>query len=204
MSLPSPCALDRTIAARDEVAATFIITPRPGFADRWLWIVYAGLGVGTLLVQLAALANGSWPAAVGAGLIACAVIAGINFRRLAQERRREEIAVTTSEVIIRRVAFCRPVREARMRLTGITLTQWEDRSGRILRLRLTAAKTHTEIGRELAPDERTSFAGALTRALRAAGAPITIDQIRPDALLSRSALGRNPQPQQPSSGEKHQ
>lgn len=186
MSLQSQRAIVRAPLPRTEAAPSFVVTPQLNFSDGTLWITYAGLGFGAAIIQAIALLNGLWPVALFVGLDACALIAGLHVYRLSRARRREEITVTTGEVVVRRFAFRKAVREVRVPLAEAGLTRCEDRDSGCRQLRLTSSHGDLEIGRDLSAKERAGFATALAQSLRRSGAAIpitvTVQQPQPNRL----------------------
>lgn len=190
MSLQSQRATARARVPRPEAGLVFVVTPQLNFSDGTLWITYAGLGLGAVMIQAIALVNGLWPISLFVGLDACALIAGLHVYRLSREQRREEITVTPGEVVVRRFAFRRPVREVRVPLAEAGLTRCEDRDNGCRQLRLTSRQGEMEIGRDLSAQERAGFATALAQALRQSGAAIAVTVHQPQPNRRWRALRR--------------
>jgi len=184
MSLQSRRATARAPLPRTEAAPVFVVTPQLNFSDGTLWITYAALGLSTVMIQVIALINGLWPVSFFVGLDACALIVGLHVYRLSREQRREEITIAPEEILVRRFAFRRSMREVRVPLAGLGLARWEDRGNGCRQLRLTSSHGDMEIGRDLSPDERAGFATALAHALRQSGDPIpvTVHHPQPNRL----------------------
>jgi uncharacterized membrane protein len=168
-------AVDRAIAAYDETASLFIVTPHRSFNERGLWIFHATLCGIALLGQIIFLAIGLWPISIFLGLDALALIFAVHIHSQCRKHRREEIMVTATEVVIRRFAFRSPMREERLQSPGLRLTRCEDPEHGCQKLLLNSWRTETEIARDLSPAERGAFAVALTQALRATGIAVAID-----------------------------
>lgn len=190
MPSQTACAWERADAACDGEKSVFVVTPQRCGTARGLWLFHATLCVGLLFAAIVTLAMGLWPLAVFFGLDALVLIGALQIHRLSQQRRREEIAVTPAEVVVRRFAFCGPTREMRMRALGLGLTRHEDPNYGCLQLMLNSWRRETEIGRGLSPAERSCFADALTQALKAADIPVAVDVRPPRSPLSARAARR--------------
>ncbi len=168
MSLQSACAT----TPRD--ASHFVVTPRRSGCDRGLLLFHYALIAAVLLVQLVVLPNWMWPVTGLAAVCAGALTIAMHVHKLSRARRREEVSVDASEIVIRRFTLLRPVRETRVGLDGLALTQCEDPMLGCTQLLLNSRGTEIEVGQDLSPGERSEFAAVLTRALRAMGIPVAV------------------------------
>ncbi len=135
---------------------------RAGFLALMTFITAVSFAAG-----MAFLLMGAWPVfgLFGLDLLALYWAFRINFRRA---RASEEIRVTQSELRVRRISYRGHVAEFVLNPLWVRLDQEKHAEYGIEKLYLVSKGRHLAIASFLGPDEKASFAKALTVALQAA------------------------------------
>jgi uncharacterized membrane protein len=144
-----------------------LLTPHRSLNRTGFLVLMALLSLVSFGAGLAFLLMGAWPVFGFFGLDALMIYWAfkINFRRA---RASEEISVTLSELRVRRVSHRGHVVEWVLNPLWVRLDQQVDEEFGIQRLYLVSRGRHVSIGSFLGPEEKASFAKALTAALQAA------------------------------------
>jgi len=135
---------------------------RTGFLAVMAFVTFVSFAAG-----IAFLLMGAWPVLGVFGLDVLAIYWAfrVNFRRA---RASEEILVTPSELRVRRISHRGHVVEFVLNPLWVRLDQISHAEYGIEKLYLVSRGRHLSIGSFLGPDEKASFAKALTAALQAA------------------------------------
>ena len=135
---------------------------RTGFLAVMAFVTFVSFAAG-----IAFLLMGAWPVLGVFGLDVLAIYWAfrVNFRRA---RASEEILVTPSELRVRRISHRGHVVEFVLNPLWVRLDQISHAEYGIDKLYLVSRGRHLSIGSFLGPDEKASFAKALTAALQAA------------------------------------
>jgi len=135
---------------------------RTGFVAVMAFVTFVSFVAG-----LAFLLMGAWPVLGVFGLDVLAIYWAfrVNFRRA---KASEEILVTPSELRVRRISHRGHVVEFVLNPLWVRLDQISHAEYGIEKLYLVSKGRHFSIGSFLGPDEKASFAKALTAALQAA------------------------------------
>jgi uncharacterized membrane protein len=135
---------------------------RTGFVAVMAFVTFVSFVAG-----LAFLMMGAWPVLGVFGLDVLAIYWAfrVNFRRA---KASEEILVTLSELRVRRISHRGHVVEFVLNPLWVRLDQISHAEYGIEKLYLVSKGRHLSIGSFLGPDEKASFAKALTAALQAA------------------------------------
>ena len=135
---------------------------RTGFLAVMAFVTFVSFAAG-----IAFLLMGAWPVLGVFGLDVLAIYWAfrVNFRRA---RASEEILVTSSELRVRRISHRGHVVEFVLNPLWVRLDQISHAEYGIEKLYLVSRGRHLSIGSFLGPDEKASFAKALTAALQAA------------------------------------
>ena len=157
---------DFDLDAQPEIFSA-LLTPhrslnRTGFVAVMAFVTFVSFVAG-----LAFLLMGAWPVLGVFGLDVLAIYWAfrVNFRRA---KASEEILVTPSELRLRRISHRGHVVEFVLNPLWVRLDQISHAEYGIEKLYLVSKGRHLAIGSFLGPDEKASFAKALTAALQAA------------------------------------
>ncbi len=144
-----------------------LLTPHRSLNRTGFLVLMALLSLVSFGAGLAFLLMGAWPVFGFFGIDALMIYWAfrINFRRA---RASEEISVTLSELRVRRVSHRGHVVEWVLNPLWVRLDQQADEEFGIQRLYLVSRGRHVSVGSFLGPQEKASFAKALTAALQAA------------------------------------
>jgi uncharacterized membrane protein len=144
-----------------------LLTPHRSLNDTGFVVVMAFIGLISFAAGLAFLLMGAWPVLGFFGLDVLAIwwAFRINFRRA---KASEEIRITPSELRLRRVSHRGQVVEFVLNPLWVRLDQVAHEEYGIEKLYLVSKGRHVAIASFLGPDEKASFAKALTTALQAA------------------------------------
>ena len=144
-----------------------LLTPHRSLNRTGFVVVMAFVTLVSFVAGLAFLLMGAWPVFGVFGLDVLAIFWAfrVNFRRA---KASEEILVTPSELRVRRISHRGDVVEFVLNPLWVRLDQISHTEYGIEKLYLVSKGRHVAIGSFLGPDEKASFAKALTVALRAA------------------------------------
>jgi uncharacterized membrane protein len=144
-----------------------LLTPHRSLSRTGFVVVMAFVTFVSFVAGLAFLLMGAWPVFGVFGLDVLAIFWAfrVNFRRA---KASEEILVTPSELRVRRISHRGDVVEFVLNPLWVRLDQISHAEYGIEKLYLVSKGRHVAIGSFLGPDEKASFAKALTVALQAA------------------------------------
>ena len=144
-----------------------LLTPHRSLNRTGFVVVMAFVTLVSFVAGLAFLLMGAWPVFGVFGLDVLAIFWAfrVNFRRA---KASEEILVTPSELRVRRISHRGDVVEFVLNPLWVRLDQISHTEYGIEKLYLVSKGRHVAIGSFLGPDEKASFAKALTVALQAA------------------------------------
>jgi uncharacterized membrane protein len=144
-----------------------LLTPHRSLNRTGFLVLMTFLSVVSFAAGLAFLLMGAWPVLGFFGLDVVAIYWAfrVNFRRA---KATEEIRVTASELRVRRVSHRGHVVEWVLNPLWVQLDQKTHAEFGIEKLYLVSKGRRVSIGSFLGPDEKASFAKALTAALQAA------------------------------------
>jgi len=144
-----------------------LLTPHRSLNRTGFLVVMAFVTFVSFVAGLAFLLMGAWPVLGVFGLDVLAIYWAfrVNFRRA---KASEEILVTPSELRVRRISHRGHVVEFVLNPLWVRLDQISHAEYGIEKLYLVSKGRHFSIGSFLGPDEKASFAKALTAALQAA------------------------------------
>jgi len=144
-----------------------LLTPHRSLNRAGFLAVMAFVTFVSFVAGIAFLLMGAWPVLGVFGLDVLAIYWAfrVNFRRA---RASEEILVTSSELRVRRISHRGHVVEFVLNPLWVRLDQISHAEYGIEKLYLVSRGRHLSIGSFLGPDEKASFAKALTAALQAA------------------------------------
>jgi uncharacterized membrane protein len=144
-----------------------LLTPHRSLNRTGFLVVMAFVTFVSFAAGLAFLLMGAWPVLAVFGLDVLAIYWAfrVNFRRA---RASEEISVTPSELRVRRISHRGHVVEFVLNPLWVRLDQISHAEYGIEKLYLVSRGRYVSIGSFLGPDEKASFAKALTAALQAA------------------------------------
>jgi uncharacterized membrane protein len=144
-----------------------LLTPHRSLNRTGFVVVMAFVTFVSFVAGLAFLLMGAWPVFGVFGLDVLAIFWAfrVNFRRA---KASEEILVTPSELRVRRISHRGDVVEFVLNPLWVRLDQISHTEYGIEKLYLVSKGRHVAIGSFLGPDEKASFAKALTVALQAA------------------------------------
>jgi len=144
-----------------------LLTPHRSLNRAGFLAVMAFVTFVSFVAGIAFLLMGAWPVLGVFGLDVLAIYWAfrVNFRRA---RASEEILVTPSELRVRRISHRGHVVEFVLNPLWVRLDQISHAEYGIEKLYLVSRGRHLSIGSFLGPDEKASFAKALTAALQAA------------------------------------
>jgi uncharacterized membrane protein len=142
-----------------------LLTPHRSLNHTGFWVLMGLLTAISFAVSLSFLLMGAWPVTgfFGLDLLAVYWAFKINFGRAAA---REEISVTPSELRVRRVSHRGQVAEWVLNPLWVRLDHKTDAEFGIEKLYLVSGGSRLAIANFLAPNEKASFANALTQALQ--------------------------------------
>ena len=144
-----------------------LLTPHRSLNRTGFLVVMAFVTLVSFAAGLAFLLMGAWPVfgVFGLDVIAIYWAFRVNFRRA---KASEEIWVTPSELRVRRISHRGQVVEFVLNPLWVRLDQISHAEYGIEKLYLVSRGRYVSIGSFLGPDEKASFAKALTAALHAA------------------------------------
>jgi uncharacterized membrane protein len=144
-----------------------LLTPHRSLNRTGFVVLMAFVSVVSFAAGVAFWLMGAWPVFGFFGLDVLAIYWAfrVNFR---DARASEEISVTPSELRLRRISHRGDVVEFVFNPLWVRLDQSTHEEYGIERLYLVSRGRHVAVGRFLGPDEKASFAKALTVALQAA------------------------------------
>ena len=144
-----------------------LLTPHRSLNRTGFLVLMVFLSVVSFAAGLAFLLMGAWPVLAVFGLDVLAIYWAfrVNFRRA---KASEEILVTPSELRVRRISHRGHVVEFVLNPLWVQLDQKTHAEFGIEKLYLVSKGRHFAIAGFLGPDEKASFAKALTAALQAA------------------------------------
>lgn len=144
-----------------------VLAPHRSLSQRGFVIVMAFVSLVSFVAGLTFWLMGAWPVFGFFGLDVLAIYWAfkINFARAAA---REEISVTPTELKLRRISHRGHVMEWTFNPLWVRLDQQIHEEFGVERLYLASRKQRVAVGSFLGPDEKASFAKALTTALNAA------------------------------------
>jgi len=144
-----------------------LLTPHRSLNRTGFLVVMVFVTLVSFVAGLAFLLMGAWPVVGVFGLDVLAIYWAfrVNFRRA---KASEEILVTPSELRVRRISHRGHVVEFVLNPLWVRLDQISHAEYGIEKLYLVSKGRHLSIGSFLGPDEKASFAKALTAALQAA------------------------------------
>ncbi len=144
-----------------------LLTPHRSLNRTGFLVLMAFLSAVSFAAGVAFLLMGAWPVFGFFGLDVLVIYWAfkVNFRRAAA---REEISVTASELRLRRVSHRGHIAEIVLNPVWVQLDQVSHEEFGIERLYLASRGRRIAVGSFLGPEEKASFAKALTAALAAA------------------------------------
>jgi uncharacterized membrane protein len=144
-----------------------LLTPHRSLNRTGFLVLMAFLSVVSFIAGVAFWLMGAWPVFGFFGLDVLVIwwAFRVNFRRA---KASEEIRVTPSELRVRRVSHRGHVVEFVLNPLWVRLDQTAHAEFGIEKLYLVSKGRHVSVGSFLGPDEKASFAKALTAALQAA------------------------------------
>ncbi|WAJ29563.1 DUF2244 domain-containing protein [Antarcticirhabdus aurantiaca] len=144
-----------------------LLVPYRSLGRRGFTIMMVLLGIVSLVSGVAFLAKGAWPVFGFFGLDV--LLVWLAFRASYRSgRAREEVEVSRTDVSIRKISPEGRVREANYNPFYARLAVSRHEEIGITRMAVTARGQATEVGGFLNPDDRESFASALSKALSTA------------------------------------
>jgi uncharacterized membrane protein len=153
-----------------------LLTPHRSLSHTGFLVVMAFISVISFAAGFAFLMMGAWPVLGFFGLDMLAIYWAfrINFRRA---RASEEIRVTPSELRFRRISHRGHVVEYVLNPLWVKLDRKTHPEYGVEKLYLLSRGRRVAIGNFLGPDEKASFANALTVALQAARRGVTYNPV---------------------------
>jgi uncharacterized membrane protein len=153
-----------------------LLTPHRSLNRTGFVVLMTFLSAVSFIAGVAFLLMGAWPVFGFFGLDVLVIYWAfkVNFRTA---RAREEISVTPSELRLRRVSHRGHVAEWVLNPLWVRLDQQMHEEYGVERLYLVSRGHHLSIGRFLGPDEKASFAKALSAALAAARRGVTYNPV---------------------------
>jgi len=146
-----------------------ILTPYRSLGPNGFLILMLFIGAVSFVAGLAFLLLGAWPVFGFFGLDVALI--WLAFRlNYAAARAYEEVAVSRTEIVIRKVGPGKRRQEYRFNpyWVRLSVTRLEDEG--VTKLSLTSRGKNVDLGNFLNPEDRTSFAGAMANALATAKA----------------------------------
>jgi uncharacterized membrane protein len=152
------------------------LTPHRSLNRTGFVVLMVFLSLVSFVAGVAFLMMGAWPVFGFFGLDVLVIYWAfkVNFRRALA---REEISVTPSELRVRRISHRGDVVEWVLNPLWVRLDQQVHQEYGVERLYLVSGGRHVAIGRFLGPDEKASFAKALSAALAAARRGVTFNPV---------------------------
>ena len=153
-----------------------LLTPHRSLNRTGFLVLMVLLSLISFAAGLVFLLMGAWPVLGFFGLDALAIYFAfrINFRRAAAS---EEISVTPSELRVRRISHRGHVVEWVLNPLWVRIDRKADEEFGIERLYLVSRGRHLSIASFLGPDEKASFANALSAALATARRGVTYNPL---------------------------
>lgn len=153
----------------DDLIFSATLTPHRSLGRRGMILVVAAVAglsssIGTYLWWI-----GAWPVIGFIGLDVAAIALAFQFNARAA-RAFEEVAVSRTQIVIRKVAANGRSHEFRFNPIWVKLEVEKDDDVGVVRIAFRARDRHLRIGAFLNPEDRTSFARALGAALATARA----------------------------------
>jgi uncharacterized membrane protein len=149
-------------AARPRFAA--VLTPNEPLSPLGLGIVMGVLAGVSFVAGIAFMMAGAWPVTCFFGLDVLLVWLALR-ASLAAARKREEVVLTASELVVRRMLAGRPATELRLPRLGLRVELENEDADFAGRLFLRRGRQRFEFGSFLSEPDRRSLAIALSRAL---------------------------------------
>ena len=148
----------------DDVIFSATLTPYRSLGRRGFLALMVALGGLWFLTGLYFWSLGAWPVAgfFGLDFLAVWLAFKLNYRAA---RAFEEVEVTRSAIVIRRVAASGKAEELRFNPQWVRLEVQEDPDFGVSRIALRMREERTSVGAFLNPDDRKSFASAFGAAL---------------------------------------
>lgn len=160
---------DNSAATETDLPPVFaaIITPHRSLGATGFLILMAVFGTASFAAGMAFLLMGAWPVLgfFGLDVLLLYIAFRVNYGRAAAF---EEITVTTSELVLREVSHRGRVSEWRANPLWVRLEQESHEEFGIEQLFLVSRGVRRPVASFLGPDEKSSFAKALLRALASA------------------------------------
>jgi len=162
-------------AAEPELFSA-LLTPYRSLNRTGFVVLMVFLSLVSFVAGVAFLMMGAWPVFGFFGLDVLVIYWAfkVNFRRA---QAREEISMTPSELRVRRISHRGHVVEWVLNPLWVRLDQQVHQEYGVERLYLVSGGRHFAIGRFLGPDEKASFAKALSAALAAARRGVTFNPV---------------------------
>ena len=153
----------------DDVIFSATLTPHRSLGRRGMMLIVgavAGLScsIGSFVWWL-----GAWPVIGFMGMDVAAIALAFHFNARAA-RAVEEVTVSRTQILIRKVAANGRSHEVRFNPLWVKLEVEKDEDEGVMRIALRVRDRHLRIGAFLNPEDRTSFARALGAALATARA----------------------------------
>ena len=146
---------------------TAVLTPYRSLSPNGLLILMACLGMVSFVAGIVFWQIGAWPIFGFFGLDL--VLIWLAFRwNYASAKRFEEVSVSRSEILIRKVGPRKQTQEYRFNPLWVRLSVDRVEDEGVTKIALNSRGETVAIGNFLNPDDRTSFAGAMANALAAA------------------------------------
>ena len=152
------------------------LTPHRSLNRTGFVVLMVFVSVVSFVAGVAFLMMGAWPVLGFFGLDVLVIYWAfkVNFRTA---QAREEISVTPSELRVRRISHRGHAAEWVLNPLWVRLDQQVHQEYGVERLYLVSGGRHVAIGRFLGPDEKASFAKALSAALAAARRGVTFNPL---------------------------
>ena len=157
------------MTAVDAVYMDALLTQNRSLSKRGLWVLLGVLAAYNLLLMVFLMAIGAFPVPIFLGLDFVGVLIAF---RVSNRRatRAERVHVTAARVQVSQRAHNRPERTIWSSPTAFTRVALERPGEPEARVRLSLSGRGLNVGDSLSPEERSSFAEALERAIRSARA----------------------------------
>ena len=148
----------------DDVIFSATLHPHRSLGRRGFLALMAVIGGAFFVTGLFFWTLGAWPVLgfVGLDILAIWLAFRLNYRAA---RAYEEVAVSRTEIVIRKVTAGGRTQELRFNPAWVQLEVEEDDDGRVTRVALRASDKRVPVGAFLNPDDRKSFARAFGAAL---------------------------------------
>jgi uncharacterized membrane protein len=155
---------DRNAPAEEPALFSALITPHRSLGSVGFLVLMAAIGGVSFAAGIVFLILGAWPVVGFFGLDVLLIYWAfrINYRAA---RAYEEVTVTTSELTVRKISHRGSVREWTLNPLWVRLERVAHEEFGIERLFLVSHGRRLSIAACLGPDEKASFAGALSTAL---------------------------------------